>query len=337
MTPNGRKESALKSKNQDDKSENEKLEATSIVTEKGIENNSQKDGVQRKNISQIIFSAIQAIASIATVIMAILAWQTLVEMQTDRNNAYRPDLVVMPNSFEGGILKMDELELGQEYIVFDYNKSEPKEIYVPARGGLSEPKYSETCVCYENPYLTLKNIGKGTAKNVEVTFSIDWFEDAVARINKPLLAERVYNVDVTQEDDEIRIGFSYSDKGNTNVEDLLVWPETVSKENITYIGSDDDSVNVSLPEIYGKIVALLNYELITVFNSISEISGMSDSIKLPDLVISIQYSDMQGKAYNQEIKIPWSFDFVCEKDMESSDGKLEKMDVKMFFYKEYSR
>lgn len=333
VTPNGRKEPVLKSNNQDGKSENEKLEAASIVTEKGFENNSQKDGVQHKNISQIIFSAIQAIASIATVIMAILAWQTLVEMQTDRNNAYRPDLVVIPNSSEGRLLEKDELNLGKENIVFDY--------YSGLREMFPIREYSDTCICLERPYLVMRNIGKGTAKNVEVTFSEDWFEKTITRLNEMSEDGRVYYVDVTNSNNRESIHFSYSNKDKERVDDLFMGFGDIAKEKITYIGCDDDSVNVFLPELYGNTIALCNYELINDFYRLRDseptLRSYRSEFDLPDLVISIQYSDMQGKTYNQEIKIPWTFEYMCEKDPNSTDGKLTTMDVKLSFYDRYSR
>ena len=101
---------------------------------KNVEKESKANEKQKETLSdeqnnrriQNFLGVFQAIASIATVIMAVLAWRTLIEMQTERNNAYRPELVIMPSTFEGGIWDSynKRLDEDKQYTYFLYQPTD---------------------------------------------------------------------------------------------------------------------------------------------------------------------------------------------------------------------
>ena len=324
---------------------------------------SQKAKVSILKVVNAIAEVIKVAAAIGTVVAAFMAWATLNEMQTERDNAYRPEIVAVPNSFKGELLKEDELEVDHRYIYFDYNAESPDGFYSEDRLFTLEPLYKETCICLEWPYLTLKNIGQGTAKNIEVTFSSDWFVRAADQLSyypesdRGVRIPRDYKVTarISSNDKEERVNIYYIDKdekahrltlNSGPIETVgrtsnALKGEVLPKEYITYIASGDDSVDIMLPDIYCRMLGVFFYLPMERFKT-EKLGGIAYPIDLPELVITIKYSDLQGKTYGPEtITIPWTGSFKYVADFEAPDWKSEwkpkTMEIMTDFYEHYSR
>lgn len=284
---------------------NEAEKTTSNSGHSGVETSQNITGQKRKNTAEVvkkiksaasIFLNIQVLGLIATVAMAFLAWRTLIEMQTERNNAYRPEIVVTPNVFEGKIIEKLEDTKDIEYLFFDITSP-----YPPSSILVSSHAEGKN-VFLEKPYLTLKNIGKGTAKDVQVEYPIEWEQSALKILN-----------------DNIPDDNNKGDNKDNEVEAYLMnWPassdgsEPLGKntQSITYIESGEDSIHVKLPDKWYHLLQLL-------FNQKYRLSEKKEPgrlinpithyeyLEIPDLIITIHYLDIQGKSYEQTITIPW--------------------------------
>ena len=321
-------------------------------------------GKTRRKIKGFLLSAVKLIAegiklaaAIGTVAAAFMAWKTLDEMQIERNNAYRPEIVVVPNSFKGELLKEDELEIGRKYLFFDYSAESPSNFYSHDMIDFGEPKYKENCICLEWPYLTLKNIGQGTAKNIEVTFSSDWFVRAADQLSYYPEVDRgirisrghkfttriesndkedivdIYYIDM----DEISDEFTQNSVSEEDVEKMShnLWSGEVPKKYITYIASGEDSVDIMIPSIYCRMLGAFYYLPLDRLKS-STLGGSVNSFDLPELVITIHYSDMQEKSYEQTISIPWTGSYKYITDLLDWVSP-PTMEIETDFYEHYSR
>ena len=249
-------------------------------------------------------------ASIATVMMAVLAARTLVEMQTERNNAYRPEIVIVQNTFEGGKVSLSETEISGNCTYFDPYASAPDWILHPEYESIKDEAYY-----FESPYLTLKNIGQGTAKDIKVTFLInDWLKRAVDCLNDsdegPFKFKELQSNSSDPARNRSEVFYSESEE---DVPQVFIASNGITEKdytNITYIESGEDAVDVALPKSWCKMLAVIYSLRMQLFASMETTDYATMHIGLPDLIITIQYSDMQGKQYKQEESIPW--DAYCK-------------------------
>lgn len=291
---------------------------------------------------------IQAIASIISLFAVILAWKTLNEMQTERNTAYRPEIVIAPNTFDGGYFDKNNKVVNDDYLYFYYGDIFHFEHDFFNPNDLEQP---DDYLYLEKPYLTLKNIGQGTAKDVQIIFSTDWIEDVVTELNSFEGKDEYKIINMAQ---GIGILHSY---GNPN--EGIVLPLSDGSDltkSITYISSDDDSVNVTLPEswlkilaeLYGKTVQQSTLEPLITDNTSSRTTKdkarLRTKIKLPDLVITIKYSDMQGIPYPpKDETVPWTGYYDYENITAETDKGVEVITEKesailhMGFFEDYIR
>lgn len=111
--------------------------------------------------------------------------------------------------------------------------------------------------------------------------------------------------------------------------------EVIPKEYITYIASGEDSVDVMLPDTYCKMLGAFYYMPIERARS-SKSVGAVNSFDLPELVITIQYSDMQEKSYEQTISIPWTGSYKYILDLPNWVLPTNT-EIETDFYEHYSR
>ena len=274
---------------------------------KGMKSENHDKLKKNSNKFQIFLSIVQVLASMATIAVAFLTFFTLREMQTERDSAYRPEIVVMRNLFEGGEAGSSDSEISGKRIYFDPYTLGPPWIL------RSKDALSKNDVFYfETPYLTLKNIGQGTAKDIKVTVHIDdWVKNAVVLLNNfsDLGIFEFEECEPSDTSPQARFHVLYRESMDENPSVCISSYEELEKENtkITYITSGADTVNVSLPDSLCKMLAVFYVSDIQIFTLIPKVKIPPDaemSVEIPDLVITIQYADMQGKQYKQEETIP---------------------------------
>ena len=303
--------------------------------------------MQKSNKLQEAGNWIQGFASIISICMLLVTLLTLKEMQTERNNAYRPEIVIAPNTFDGGYFDKNNKVVNDDYLYFYYGDIFHFEHDFFNPNDLEQP---DDYLYLEKPYLTLKNIGQGTAKDVQVIFSTDWIEDVVTELNSFEGKDEYKIINMAQ---GIGILHSY---GNPN--EGIVLPLSDGSDltkSITYISSDDGSVNVTLPEswlkilaeLYGKTVQQSTLEPLipdsTSSRTIKDKARLRTEIKLPDPVVTIKYSDMQGIQYTQNETVPWTGYYDYESTTAKTDKGMEVITEKesailhMGFFEDYIR
>ena len=271
-----------------------------------------------------------------------MAWQTLNEMQTERNNAYHPEIVFMPNLFVGGKTESFVPEPNKHYISILYSEDEPSRWIFPyswnetstpyALDPFLNQEYDMTtdveALYLEAPYLTLKNIGKGTAKDIQLTFSMDWVENAVEILNSYPNDDHNYYVDYS--------GGEYGDNYVTVDYDLEDGKTTLvaidkSPTKITFIAFDEEPINVALPQGMNDLLSVLIAQKAHYGND--PVRGGA-KYKL-DLCVTLKYSDIQGNEYPENEVIPWSI--LYEYWASRGDVNDVLRYVGTSFYEEYLR
>ena len=303
--------------------------------------------MKKSNELQEAGNWIQGFASIISICMLLVTLLTLKEMETERNNAYRPEIVIAPNTFDGGYFDKNNKVVNDDYLYFYYGDIFHFEHDFFNPNDLEQP---DDYLYLEKPYLTLKNIGQGTAKDVQVIFSTDWIEDVVTELNSFEGKDEYKIINMAQ---GIGILHSY---GNPN--EGIVLPLSDGSDltkSITYISSDDGSVNVTLPEswlkilaeLYGKTVQQSTLEPLITDSTSSRTTKdkaiLRTEIELPDPVIIIKYSDMQGISYPQNETVPWTGYYDYENITAETDKGVEVITEKesailhMGFFEDYIR
>ena len=283
-----------------------------------------------KSTVSIFLNILQTLGLIATVAMAFLAWRTLIEMQTERNNAYQPEIVITPNVFEGKIMEKLEDRKDIEYLFFDITN-----LYPP--GSIFRSSHAEgKDVFLEKPYLTLKNIGKGTAKDVQVEYPIEWEQSALKILNDNIPDDNNKDDNKDNEVEAYYMNWPASSDGSE--------PLGKNTQSITYIESGGDSIHVKLPDKWYHLLQLLfnqKYRLSEkkepggLINPINPITHY-EYLEIPDLIITIHYLDIQGKSYEQTITIPWD-GYYSYMVYPASVEKDENLTLVTRFYGDYLR
>ena len=337
MEENKQQIDSQKPKSNDEKDEifldNENGKHTSNPDYSGVETSQHKNTHKRINTAGVVekiesavsifLNILQVLGVIATVAMAFLACSTLDEMQTERNNAYQPEIVITPNVFEGKIMEKLEDTKDIEYLFFDISNPYPLHSTV-------SPKHSEGKYVYlEKPYLTLKNIGKGTAKDVQVEFSGDWEQSALTILDNNIPDDNEYD------DNEFEAYYMIELLDPNGFEPVK------TTQSITYIESGEDSIHVKLPDKWNYLVELLyvqKYRLSEKKDPELVLSPVTfyEYLEIPDLIITLHYSDIQGKPYEQTITIPWD-SYYSYTVYPGNAGKDEQFTLITSFYGDYLR
>ena len=280
---------------------------------------------------EIVKFVIEFIVGVATVATVIVAWKTLEEMQIERDSAFRPEIVIAPSSFEGRKVETEEIDPMKKHIYINYNALLPSKVYY--EGIPDEDEF----ICLEAPFLIMKNIGAGTAKDIHVTFSLEWLEKTVELLNNEPHDANVYSYRIDNSLGATSFHVSYVNSNESNDYDsTLVWGDERSS-SITYIKSDDDSVDVELPDAWYKLLAVLYNQQIKYYSPRTYIKRVTKIMDIPDLVISIKYSDIQGKVYEyKDIVIPWTccFEYLREG---TKDEEMKTIHLWSSFYEGYVR
>ena len=294
---------------------------------------------------------LQLFVGIATIATAILAWRTLVEMQIERDNAYRPEIVVMPNTFNGSKVYEDEINMDKRYFIF-LDSLFPEtytNLYVPIDRDMIVHRNAEGLGYFliERPYLCLKNIGHGIAKDVEIVFSVDWVEEVVEELNSNFQDEYMYSIDFSNESYKEYVPLYYVSCAQKN-HDKPDWETLVRgycddnrkdgvARNITYIANDEEPVKVDIPDEWCEMLAfLINQKLRTMPHYEGDGSqgttDWSEEICVPDIHIFVRFHDMQGKQMMQEMYIP------CECFYSQSiENEVYTKTISLSFYRDYIR
>lgn len=92
-----------------------------------------------------------------------------------------------------------------------------------------------------------------------------------------------------------------------------------------------------IPSGWCKLLAAFYNQKFRTVGPNSKGSANNVRLDIPSPVITVQYSDMQGVSYTQEIKIPWTGSYRYMKTSESEDAELKSMDLRTGFYESYIR
>ena len=350
----GNQESIINTEVYESSSDSEEIMTEALSTDTECDSNEITNEPGKEYISvqeltvagRFLVGLAQIVVAIATVYYAWLVYETLIEMQTERDNAYHPDMVVTSGMFEGSLVKEDETEIDEKkYMYIDYDSPNPAYCYE------AYPKLynilTGTYLYLERPYLTLKNIGQGTAKDIRVTFSTDWLKKAIFQLNDNSLgykygthggASRDFNERAFAEknvnDFEGKTVYCTVDGEDYHV---MVAPE--EKKNIQYIECDG-SVKILLPQYICNIYALYFYQNFKENSSLNkDLHTISANFALPDLEISIEYYDMQGKEIDNQtgdgkLVIPWTANYEMRRS-ESDYSKFKPINMKTYFYEDF--
>ena len=284
--------------------------------------------------------SLDQVVNIAVVAATFLAWLTLIEMKIERNNAYRPDIVIVPRIFEGGKVGTGNLEIDKKYIYIAPDEKSPGANYVGSsfvdmHSLLPNNKYEineliDTNLLYlEVPYISLKNIGRGTAKSIHVSISDKWLKSVSRTLNENSKGMHKFYIGHKNPGDFLAY---------CSTDDYFEWTlAIISTEeydvDITYLISGEDTVHIALPKDWNRVLAVIFSQVVQKYNDPSA-AAQGTSFNIPELVLTIRYKDMQGKKFKKKVAIPWNIRYSYE----TSSDKVEKtMYISTSFFKDYIR
>lgn len=234
---------------------------------------------QKRNI----FPVIEIITSLLAFVISFL---TLQEMQTERDNAYLPDLYFQ--SVVAGV---------------SWDSSGP--CYSASFDEASSQILTNLQISYidEPPVLKIANMGIGKAKNIE----IDWLH----RQNVDALLNYLYSINDESEFTLVETDIGFHMKSKT-VNYITSEP---GQQRILYLLNDDETDFMSLPREYWECIRQIFYE------SYNHNSGYV-ALNIPNLILSISYTDVQGKQYKYKREIQIEMFPGVIMPLESQDGGL---------------
>lgn len=341
-------EQGMSKKNQENRDNEKQTEAFEQKENLGtldIEGLEKEGKTENVKIGSVLFKCLKFLMGVATVATAILGWRTLIEMQTERDNAYRPVIVIGPAKFEGGQVGSVDLDPNREYVFINNLTSNPRLWYVGAlrdgeyeegNWGANDSPWEDTRLLYlETPYLSLQNIGQGTAKDVEVTFSMEWLSNAVDLLNSDTEDEHIYTINISPSNDSF-IDYVTSSEDDTPYDFLGAFE--VGEKNIincTYISPNEDPIKIMLPNSWAEMVTvILAQDTYRYMNVGTPDSGFIIK-RLPDLIVTIKYKDIQGKSYEQKEIIPWEIKYRRVESIAPTEHGTLSLSFWTGFYEDY--
>lgn len=218
------------------------------------------------------------IPNLINIISVLLVFVTLLEMQMERVQAYKPFIV---------------LETGTGGCTFEINE-----------GSNSQNQFAVFATNYSDASLSgdvkipIKNIGMGVANKLEMIFTIDFS----ANTQRFFLFEDEYqsfNLDDYKDNNEIVVDRRYME---TNT--FLSAPDIdVSEEQLHYqsfiLPNNQETLYVRLPVDY--LVAVRHY------------MAYSHNIDVPPLYLTVKYEDIQGVKYSQKFYLALSARYTINK------------------------
>lgn len=272
----------------------------------------------------------------------IMSFLTLMEMKTERNNAYKPEIVIVPSIFKGGQVETEELEIDKDYLFIGYGDASPSSWirgntlvdnkYNHISDDVRETSDKEGLLFLEIPYLSLKNIGQGTAKDIKVTFSTNWMEYIFLDLNskKDYDCFTYYSVDVGNNEYRV-MRTPYENRA----EDLTAGLTTIdfSPISITYLAPGDDLIKIAFPQGWYDLLSILfGHQM---FEHMENENERSISVE-KRINVTIEYKDLQGKKHKQTETVPWKYSTRSKKSSLSEEGK-SSIYLWTSFYSGFSR
>lgn len=234
--------------------------------------------MEKKSKLQKVLDIGNLVVLFATIASLILNYCTLREMQEERNSAYRPDIQFS----------------SVEYVfqINDYMVLLPEVTECPVY------KADENRNADDSFFLNLntRNIGVGTAKNVKISISEESSFNAIAEFNEmSVFCDMEYG----------KGPHGYWMKFSDNSYADLFWLDDVVE--ISYILPNAEDVHkYKLPSVYYCLINAMRIEATQALDDPFESGFM-----IPDIEITIEYSDVQGVLYQEKAYIHtepgWAF------------------------------
>lgn len=210
-----------------------------------------------------------------SIISTLLVFVTLLEMQTERIQAYKP-FIVLEAGTGGCTFELNEEENSQyQFAVFATNYSD-----LSLSGDVKIP---------------IKNIGVGVANKLEMVFTIDFSANS-KRFFQFEDEYRAFNLDRYKDNNKIVVDRRYMEENSfLNAPDVDVADEQLYYQSFI-LPNNQETLYVKLPVDY--LAAVRHY------------MAYSHEIDVPPLYLTINYEDVQGVRYSQKFYLALSSRYV---------------------------
>lgn len=219
------------------------------------------------------------VPQILSIISTLLVFVTLLEMQTERIQTYKP-FIVLETATGGCTFQINEDEnASHQFAVFSRNLSD-----VSMSGDVKIP---------------IKNIGVGVANNLEMVFSIDFS----ANSKRYFQFEKEYpafSLEDFRGHNEIAVDRRYMESNSfLSSRDLDATNERLHYQSFI-LPNNQETLYVRLPVDY--------------LSAIQQYIAFSQDIDVPPLYLTVKYEDVQGVRYSQKFFIAISSQYTTGSD-----------------------
>lgn len=227
------------------------------------------------------------IPNLVSIISVLLVFVTLLEMQMERIQTYKPFIV---------------LEAGTGGCTYELNEGENAE----NQFAVFTANYSDTSMSGDVK-IPIRNIGMGVANKLEMVFTIDFS----ANSKRYFLFEdeyQAFSLDHYEDNNEIVVDSTYM-TNNTflNAHDIEVKEEPLYYQSFI-LPNNQETLYVKLPIDY--LAAVRHY------------FAYSHDIDIPPLYLTIKYEDIQGVRYSQKFYLALSTQFQPSINNENDEYTL---------------
>lgn len=259
-----------------------------------------------------ISDLIQIFIAIASFCAVFISMKTLQEMKIERDNTYLPDIVIEPKIFKGGFVGTSELKLDKDYVFIDYQQDEPSfwnkgntiydDNYLMLYDSDDYKKEEDISrlLYLEAPYLSLKNIGQGTAKNIKISFSFTSFDTIVKQLNYNSKDSKYTYYSIIDNDKYL---IHYTFPGYQLPTPIVLAEVDLSDRFMSYLEPGTGSYQMMLPEGWYVLLASLIGQEIHNIKDDGGLGGRKERL-VSELVINLEYYDLQGKKHTKNEYIP---------------------------------
>lgn len=219
--------------------------------------------------------------NLINIISVLLVFVTLLEMQMERVQAYKP-FIVLETGTGGCTFEINEGSNSQnQFAVFDTNYSDAS-----LSGDVKIP---------------IKNIGMGVANKLELVFTIDFS----ANTQRYFLFEdkyQAFNLEDYKDNNEIIVDRRYMETNTfLNAPDIDVSEEQLHYQSFI-LPDNQETLYVRLPVDY--LAAIRHY------------MAYSHDIDVPPLYLTVKYEDIQGVKYSQKFYLALSARYTINKGIQ---------------------
>jgi len=244
------------------------------------------NGHYAKNISGVDINLLDIISSYSTLIVALIAIFTLIEIYRQRKYSFKPELIIS----------------SQPFYIIKYTKSKipliwKNNIKRTEGGHLPESDSARKNELYE---LLFYNIGLGTAKNIKVTFSTNLKEtiDHIKKLDK----DNILNI---ESEDLSKVTLKHTKSEYFGHEGKSIFfIENANKREIDYIlpsQIEKKSTNIIIPAYYTYFYSIMIY----LWNKHG--FDIDETLILPTLDVTMEYKDIGNKKYKRKAEIIFDF------------------------------